>query len=167
MLVGMGSGCAGLLAGCLGAGEGKYARRIAINGSPTAAATEATGTAEATGATETTGATEFTETTDAPTSQGLVLLDHEFYRDGSGGVRGRTENRGDVDLDFIAAHARFFDRSGTDIGRASDSQSDFAVGETWAFDAQALDTDPANVARYQLVLIDQRSSEVDPFASTS
>ncbi|GAA0457616.1 hypothetical protein GCM10008985_12230 [Halococcus dombrowskii] len=155
MLVGMGSGCAGLLAGCLGAGEGKYARRIAINGSPTAAATE------------TTGATEFTETTDAPTSQGLVLLDHEFYRDGSGGVRGRTANRGDVDLDFIAAHARFFDRSGTDIGRASDSQSDFAVGETWAFDAQALDTDPANVARYQLVLIDQRSSEVDPFASTS
>lgn len=153
VLAGLGGGCVGLLAGCLGAGEGKYARRIAINGTAGESGNSDSG--------------DPTETTDAPTSQGLVLLDHEFYRSGSGGVRGRTENRGDVDLDFIAAHARFFDRSGTDIGRASDSQSDFAVGETWAFDARTLDTDPANVARYRLVLIDQRSSEVDPFAGTS
>jgi hypothetical protein len=153
VLVGMGSGCAGLLAGCLGAGEGKYARRIAING-----------TAGESGSSD---PPDPTETTDAPTSQGLVLLDHEFYRSNSGGVRGRAANRGDVDLDFIAAYARFFDRSGTDIGHASDSQSDFAVGETWEFEAQALNTDPSNVARYQLVLIDQRTSEVDPFAGTS
>ena len=159
VLAGLGGGSLGLLAGCLGAGEGKYARRIAINGSPT----ETAAASETTGAGGTAGTTE---TTAAPTSQGLVLLDHEFYRSGSGGVRGRAANRGDVDLDFIAAHARFFDRSGTAIGRTSDSRSDFAVGETWAFDARAFDTDLANVARYQFVLIDQRSSEIDPFDGT-
>jgi hypothetical protein len=144
VLAGVGTVCLGL-AGCLGAGEGKYARRISINGTPNGSASS----------------------TDTPTSQGLVLLDHEFYRSGSGGVRGRAANRGDVTLDFIAAYARFFDRSGTDIGHASDSQSDFEVGQTWEFNAQALDTDPSRVARYQLVLIDQRSSEVDPFTGTT
>lgn len=144
VLAGVGTVCLGM-AGCLGAGEGKYARRIAINGTPNGSA----------------------ERTDTPTSHGLVLLTHEFYRRGSGGVRGRAANRGDVTLDFIAAYVRFFDRSGTDIGHASDSQSDFEVGETWQFNAQALNTDAADVARYQLVLIDQRSSEVDPFAGTT
>jgi hypothetical protein len=144
VLAGVGTVCMGLT-GCLGAGEGKYARRIAINGTPNGSASG----------------------TDTPTSQGLVLLDHEFYRSGSGGVRGRAANRGDVALDFIAAYARFFDRSGTDIGHASDSESNFEVGQTWEFNAQALDTDPSRVARYQLVLIDQRSSEVDPFAGTT
>jgi hypothetical protein len=144
VLAGVGTVCLGL-AGCLGAGEGKYARRIAINGTPNGSV----------------------ERTDTPTSQGLVLLDHEFYRRGPGGVRGRAANRGDVALDFIAAYVRFFDRSGTDIGHASDSQSDFEVGETWKFNAQALNTDPSRVTRYQLVLIDQRSSEVDPFAGTT
>lgn len=149
VLAGVGTVCMGL-AGCLGAGEGKYARRIAINGTP-----------------GNSGGTESTETTDAPSSQGLVLLDHEFYRGGSGGVRGRAANRGDVDFDFIAAYVRFFDRSGTDIGHASDSEGSFEVGEIWEFNAQALNTDPSRVARYQLVLIDQRSSEVDPFAGTT
>ena len=148
VLAGVGSGCVGLLAGCLGAGEGKYARRIAVNGTPNGS-----------GGIDTAG--------DPPTSQGLRLLDHEFYRSGSGGVRGRAANRGDVDLDFVAAYARFFDRSGADIGHASDSESNFEVGETWEFNAQALETAPSKVAQYQLVLIDQRSSEVDPFAGTT
>ena len=148
VLAGVGSGCVGLLAGCLGAGEGKYARRIAVNGTPN-------------------GSGEVDTAGDPPTSQGLRLLGHEFYRSGSGGVRGRAANRGDVDLDFVAAYARFFDRSGADIGHASDSESNFEVGETWEFNAQALETAPSKVAQYQLVLIDQRSSEVDPFAGTT
>lgn len=150
VLAGVGSGCVGLLAGCLGAGEGKYARRIAVNATPNGSARDDTA-----------------DGGDPPTSQGLALLGHEFYRSGSGGVRGRAVNRGDVDLDFVAAYARFFDRSGADIGHASDSESNFEVGQTWKFDAQALETAPSKVAQYQLVLIDQRSSEVDPFAGTT
>jgi hypothetical protein len=131
---------ASLLSGC---GAGKYARRIAVN-----ASVEGGGT----------------NITDTPTEQGLVLRSYGFYRRGSSsGVRGAVANRGNVDLDFIAAYVRFFDQSGTAVGRASDYNSGFPVGETWQFNAQLLDTDPARIARYQLVVMDQRSSEVNPF----
>jgi hypothetical protein len=131
---------AGLLSGC---GEGKYARRIAVN-------TSIDGKNE-------TG-------TNTPEEGGIVLLDHEFYRQGSSaGVRGRVKNGGNIDLDFIAAYVRFFDRTGTRIGQAYDAESGFPVGEKWQFTVPLLDTEARRVARYTLVVIDQRSTEVEPF----
>ena len=147
LLTALSGGSAGLLGGCMGAGEGIDARRIALNGSPGG---EQAGS---------------TDVTDASKSQGLTLLDHEFFRQGSsGGIRGTVENRGEVDLDFIAAYARFFDDSGSRLGQAFDSQGGgLPVGETWMFTVRLLEIDAGAVATYQLAVIDQRSSEVDPF----
>lgn len=136
---------AGVVSGC---GAGTDARRVAAAENISS---------------ENASATDITQTI---RNQGLVLLNHEFYRQGnSGGVRGAVENRGEVDLDFIAAYVRFFDRSGDRVSQASDSEgAGLPVGETWQFNVQLLETDPASVARYQLVVIDKRSSEVDdPF----
>lgn len=145
----VGGAFAGLLGGCMGAGEGTDARRITV-GSRLG---------------DENGATNGQRTL---TDQGLTLREYGFYSQGSsGGVRGTVENRGTVDLDFIAAHARFFDDSGTQLGTAADTEGSFAVGETWRFTTQLLDTDPDAVARYQLVVIDQRSSEADPFANVT
>lgn len=142
---------AGVLGGCMGAGEGIDARRIAVNGTVGSANA---GTANASG----------TDVTDASRSGGLTLLGYEFYGQQSGGVRGTVENRGEVDLDFIAAYARFFDRTRSRIGTGFDSQGGgLPVGETWQFNVRLLDTDASNVANYQLAVIDQRSSEVNPF----
>jgi hypothetical protein len=146
VLAGAGAVCVGLFGGCMGAGEGIDARRIAINGS-------------------TDGTNDLgPDRTDASRSQGLELLRYEFSREGSsGGIRGVVTNRGDVDLDFIAAYARYFDDTGERIGSGFDSEAGLPVGENWQFHVRLLDTDASNVARYQLAVIDQRSSEVDPF----
>lgn len=145
-LAGAVGGAVAGLAGCMAAGEGEYARRVAVN------ATVGSDGGQATAA-------------EARDDQGLHLLDHGFYRRGSSaGIRGTAANRGTVALDFIAAYARLFDRSGTEIQRTSDYDSGIPVGERWRFDAPLLDADPARVARYQLVVMDQRTSEVDPFA---
>lgn len=145
-LAGAGGAFACLLSGC---GEGVDARRIAVNG-----------TLE--------DEEEIANSADVLREQGLVLLDYEFYhRESSAGVRGTVENRANVDIDFVAAYVRFFDRTGRRIGQASDYESGLPAGEKWTFNARLLDTDPSNVARYRLVVVDQRSTEVDPFRNDS
>lgn len=102
-----------LLSGC---GEGKFARRIAVN--------------------ETISSEKATDTQKAWRERGLVLLSHEFYRQvSSAGVHGVVTNHANVDFDFIAAYVRFFDRSGTRIGQAYDAESGLPVGERWRFNA--------------------------------
>lgn len=135
-----------LLSGC---SEGNYARRIAV--------TESLGSENSQ-----------TNTPKAWKERGLVLLRHEFYqRNSSAGVRGVVANHANVDFDFVAAYVRFFDRSGTRIGQAYDAKSNLSVDEKWKFNAPLLDTDPSRVARYKLVVIDQRSTEADPFPNTT
>ncbi len=144
------AGAAGGAFACLlsGCGEGVNARRIALNG--------------------TLEGEEVANSADVLREQGLVLLDYEFYRqESSAGVRGTVENRANVDFDFVAAYVRFFDQSGTRIGQASDYKSGLPAGEKWTFNARLLDTDPSNVARYRLVVVDQRSTEIDPFRNDS
>lgn len=133
---------AGLLSGCA---AGKYARRIGVNGT-IGSENSAVNTPN-----------EWTE-------RGLVLLKYDFYRrNGSAGVRGVVTNDADIDFDFVSTYVRFFDRSGTRIGHAYDAKSGLPVGEKWQFNAPLLEVDPKRVARYRLVVIDQRSTESEPF----
>lgn len=95
--------------------------------------------------------------TEAPTeeSDGLEILEHEWYEDEfSGGVKGIVQNNTGEVLDYVAVEASFFDEEGVKLEDGLDNTTDLDAGTKWRFDAMYLGSDPSEVADYEIKVSD-------------
>ena len=92
---------------------------------------------------------------DDSSSSDLEIVDHGFFEeDYQAGVRGTIANNTGEALDYVEVRAIFLDDSGTQLESSIDNTQDLAEGREWAFEVLMLESEPAEVADYEIEVSD-------------
>lgn len=129
-----------------------FAKTVGVIGLTTLAGCTGGDTERTVGADE--GNSGSTKTTEKKDKKMVEVVSKEEYTTDfhTPGVKGKLKNVSDRELGYVGVEVKFYDSEDTRLGESLDNTEDLSAGESWAFDAAALDVDPEEYDHYKMTL---------------